>query len=118
VNLKADGTDAGKSYYFKIVAVNTIGDSEFSEPYLVVAATIPEAPTLLTRNQELTTKTVLSFTWSQGVSNGGSPIIDYKVTYDRSMNSWVEVASGLTALSFTTTYLQSITPGNYYKFRV
>jgi hypothetical protein len=50
VNLKADGTDAGKSYYFKIAAVNTIGDSELSEPYLVVAATIPEAPTLLTRN--------------------------------------------------------------------
>jgi len=50
VNLKADGTDAGKSYYFKIAAVNTIGDSELSEPYLVVAATISEAPTLLTRN--------------------------------------------------------------------
>jgi hypothetical protein len=116
--LAIDGTDAGKSYYFKISSVNTIGESELSEAYLVVAATIPEAPTLLTRNELLTTKTVLSFDWSEGVSNGGSDIIDYKVEYDQSMDTYVEVASGLTVRSFTTTYLEAITAGNYYKFKV
>lgn len=62
--------------------MNSIGESELSEPYLVVAATTPEAPTLLTRNEVLTSKTVLSFTWAEGVSNGGSPVIDYRVMYD------------------------------------
>jgi titin len=116
--LGADGSDAGKSYFFKVSAVNTIGESDLSEGYLVVAATIPDMPTLLTRNEIITTKTTLSFTWSVGVSDGGSPVIDYRVQYDQSMDVWVEVATSWTSQYFTTTYLQPITPGSEYKFKV
>lgn len=52
------------------------------------------------------------------MSNGGSPVIDYRVEYDQSMDVWIEVATSWTANYFTTSYLQPITPGNYYKFKV
>lgn len=81
-SLSDDASDAGKSYYIKVSAINTIGESELSDAYLVVAATIPDAPSHLTRNEVITTKTILSFTWSEGVSDGGSPVIDYRVWYD------------------------------------
>lgn len=79
VNLDDDGLDEGKSFYFKIAACNSIGEGEHSLPYLVVAATVPDTPTLLLRNDQLTSRSVISFTWSDGISNGGSAIIDYKV---------------------------------------
>ena len=82
VDLASDASDAGKSYYFKISAINTIGQSAQSDPHLVVAATVPDAPSLLLRNEAFTTKTVLSFTWSEGASDGGSPIIDYSILFD------------------------------------
>jgi hypothetical protein len=82
VNLDATGLDEGKSFYFKVSAVNSIGEGELSFPYLVVAATVPDAPTQLTRNNQLTSRSVLSLTWSNGVSDGGSEIIDYKVQFD------------------------------------
>jgi hypothetical protein len=37
--LTEDGSDAGKSYYFSVGALNSLGEGEKSEPLLVVAAT-------------------------------------------------------------------------------
>lgn len=61
--LATDGTDAGKSYNFQISALNTIGESDLSDEYMVVSATIPDPPFELTRNEVLTSKTTLSFVW-------------------------------------------------------
>ena len=85
----------GKSYYFKISAVNSIGEGILSDPYLVVAATQPDAPTTLTRNNQLTSRSVISFTWSDGISNGGSEIIDYRVSYDQSFGSYIKIGFNL-----------------------
>lgn len=93
--LNSDGTDAGKSYYFKVAAVNSIGEGELSDPYLIVAASSPDAPTALTRNSQLTSRSVISFTWSDGISDGGSAVIDYRVSYDQSFGSFIEIGSGI-----------------------
>lgn len=61
--LATNGSDAGKSFNFLCTAVNSIGESVYSDAYLVVAATIPDAPTMLVRNN-ITTKTMLSLSWS------------------------------------------------------
>jgi hypothetical protein len=37
--LTVDGSDAGKSYYFSVSALNTLGEGVLSDPLLVVAAT-------------------------------------------------------------------------------
>jgi hypothetical protein len=101
--LAGDGSDEGKSFYFKISAANSIGEGERSLPYLVVAATVPDPPQSLVRNDQLTSRSVISFSWSDGVTSGGSAIIDYKVSYDQSFGSWIEIGSGITTQSFTTT---------------
>lgn len=95
--LEVDGSDAGKSYFFKVSAVNALGEGELSEPYLVVAATVPDAPIELTRNDDLTSKTVVSFTWSEGTSHGGTPVIDYRISFDQSTNDFVVIGSQFTS---------------------
>jgi hypothetical protein len=69
----------------------------------------------LTNDPTTTTDTVIRFTWADGASDGGSPVIDYTVYYDQGTDSFVELISGVT----TQYYLaQSLTPGTTYKFKV
>ena len=116
--LTADGSDAGKSYFFKISAINSIGEGELSDPFLILAASVPDAPIQLLRNDILSTREVVSFTWEQGTGNGGSPVIDYRVSYDQGIGSFVVIGDSYTSQSFTSTALQGITPGHTYRFYV
>jgi hypothetical protein len=77
--------------------VNALGEGELSEPYLVVAATVPDAPIELTRNDDLTSRTVVSFTWSEGTSHGGSPVIDYRISFDQGIDDFVVIGSQFTS---------------------
>lgn len=61
--MTSDGSDAGKSYFFKVSAINALGEGELSDPFLVVAATVPDSPIELVRNEVLTSKTVVAFSW-------------------------------------------------------
>lgn len=65
-----------------MLATNDIGNSPLSDPFLIVAATYPDAPDNLARSNALTTLSVLSITWEDGASNGGSAILDYRISYD------------------------------------
>lgn len=112
--LSQDQSDAGKSYFFKVSAVNALGEGELSDPYLVVAATVPDAPIELTRDDELTSKTVVSFTWSDGTSHGGTSIIDYRVTFDQGTGDFVVIGSSFTSQFFTSTAVQNIQSGVMY----
>jgi len=44
---------------------------------------VPDAPINLANDPTTTTDTVIKFTWNQGVSNGGTSVIDYSVYYDQ-----------------------------------
>jgi hypothetical protein len=44
---------------------------------LVSVIVVPSAPTLLIRNNLTSTPTAIGFDWTDGASNGGSPILDY-----------------------------------------
>jgi hypothetical protein len=48
---------AGRSYYFKVSAVNSIGAGPLSAGYNVVSATFPDPPSALTRNNVDTSQT-------------------------------------------------------------
>lgn len=76
-----------------MAAVNSLGEGTPSEPYLIVAATVPDAPINFLRDDELTSRSVLSFTWQQGTSNGGTGVIDYRVSFDQGVGSFVEIGS-------------------------
>jgi len=48
--IDADGSMAGRSYFFKVAAVNSIGAGPLSAGYNIVSATFPDPPSALTRN--------------------------------------------------------------------
>lgn len=48
----------------------------------------------------ITSATVIGLTWSNGLSNGGSAVIDYRVYYDRAADDWIELASGIATRSY------------------
>jgi hypothetical protein len=65
-----------------------------------------------------TTITALSFTWQNGASNGGSPIIGYNVYFDQGVGNFIMLTSGVTLQSYTTSAATPITTGANYKFMV
>lgn len=71
------------SFFFKVAAVNSIGVGPLSNGYNIVSATFPDSPTSLTRNDALTSMTTLSLSWNDGISNGGSSVIDYRISFDQ-----------------------------------
>lgn len=59
---------------------------------------------------------MITFTWINGLSNGGSPVIDYRIWYDQSIGNFVTLATGVTTLSYTTNF--TISAGATYSFFV
>lgn len=69
--------------------------------------TIPSSPVYLVETITSRTTTSVSFSWSNGVSNGGSAIIDYRISYDQGLNQFVVLASGVLTQNYTATGLIS-----------
>jgi hypothetical protein len=57
---------------------------------------VPDAPINLANNPLITSDSVVGFTWTDGASDGDSPVIDYKITYDESTGNYVTLVEGLT----------------------
>lgn len=67
--------------FAKVLAYNKYGDSIESEPGNgAIIITFADAPIDLAEVAILRTHSSISFTWAQGLSNGGSPEIDYRVS--------------------------------------
>jgi len=63
----------GYSIVIKVEAINAYGTSQVSlAGNGAVIVFVPDAPILLQNNPSVTSKTTIGFTWSQGLSNGGS----------------------------------------------
>lgn len=43
---------------------------------------VPDAPVSLQNNPSVTTNAVIGFTWHDAANDGGSPIIDYRISFD------------------------------------
>lgn len=70
----------GASIQVKVAAINVVGSSEYSAVGNgAVILTIPDAPLSLADDVLVTTKSQIGMTWYQGVNNGGTPVIDYRV---------------------------------------
>ena len=67
----------------KISASNLYGTSAYSVIGSgAVIQYVPLAPRYLSNNVDLTSATSISIYWIDGISNGGTAIIDYSVFYD------------------------------------
>jgi hypothetical protein len=59
-----------------------IGLSLLSSEVSILCARIPDAPTTLANALLITSDVKIGLTWADGLTNGGSAIIDYKVSFD------------------------------------
>jgi len=65
------------------VAINKYGDSLASdEGNGAEMWTNPDAPISLIEDLSGRSLNSIAFTWKEGASNGGSPVIDYRIYYD------------------------------------
>lgn len=111
----ASGLSIGQWYQVRVQARNDVGLSDFSLSLSILAATFPDTPINLARDDLETTATQIGLTWSKGLSNGGTPILDFRVLYDAGINNWQLLSDGITETSYTTPILTS---GTTYKFKI
>ena len=101
----------------KIIAVNAYGESVFSD----VGSggkiqAIPDPPINLIDIPEITAAGIIAFQWDEGASNGGTPVLDYRITYaEGRLITWSVLDTLYASNSKTTTGLIG---GLTYKFRV
>ena len=105
----------GVYYQFKVVAVNSIGESDPSPAESIIAATIPDAPnapTLVFQDE-----TNIEIAWTANF-NGGTPIDDYEVHWKLSTDTDYlnSVLSTGNALSHEVT--TGLEVGKEYDFKV
>ena len=71
------------SIFARIVAVNVIGESQMSEEGNGASVVFKaDAPYSLSRNDATTVAGTIGLTWAEGLSNGGSPVLDYTIIFD------------------------------------
>jgi hypothetical protein len=106
----------GSHVYAKIIAYNIYGDSMTSEPgFEAIILTVPNAPRYLGETVSARTENSITFTYSAGAANGGAPVLDYRISYDQASDTYIELESGVTTLSYTAI---GLTAGQTYKFKV
>jgi len=68
----------------KVNAYNGIGvsPSKDSNQEIIKIIVVPDAPVQLTRDSSATTTSAAGLNWQDGASDGGTPVIDYRVSYD------------------------------------
>lgn len=71
---------------FKVQSRNLVGYSADSEEVSILAAKLPDAPTQLSNVPDVTTAYQVGLSWNEGPYNGGSPVIDYEVSYAEVIN--------------------------------
>ena len=79
----------------------------------ILLPTIPNPPTALTIDTDLTEGTQISFSWTAPASNGGSPVTGYQISWDQGNGSWVVYDSKYTSTSLT---VLDLTEGSSYSF--
>jgi hypothetical protein len=88
---------AGSIYKFKVTATNSVGISLESSELPILVAKLPDAPLNLANVPEVTTGYQVGLTWTDGVYDGSSPVIDYQVSFTEvSVNTYAIFASGIT----------------------
>ncbi len=106
------GLTNGETYYYKVSAVNSVGEGPFSNEDSATPATVPNAPQGLVATPG---DAQVILTWSAPSSNGGSTITAYKIY--RSTTSGTETL--LDTIGNVLTYTDTaVSNGQIYYYRV
>jgi hypothetical protein len=94
-----------------VTAFNSYGQSALSSASNgAVILNVPDAPLSLAEQTLVTTASQVGLKWTDGISNGGSVVIDYTISYNT--GSWETLASGVLTQSYTT--VVALTLGQSY----
>jgi titin len=103
-------------YKFKIESRNAFGFSTtFSNEATIRAASLPDAPVQFYNNIAVTASGTIGLTWSPGAYDGGSPVIDYRISYHAGSDPYVVLTTGVTASFYTAS---SLTANLIYTFKI
>lgn len=73
----------GDSVFARVVAINYYGESLASDSGNgATILLVPDSPIVLSDIPSVTTAYVIGLSWADGTSTGGTPIIDYRITFD------------------------------------
>ena len=78
------------------------------------AASVPTAPQSLANNPAVTASGTVGLTWVAPSSDGGSPIIDYQVSFKTGTAAFSALATGIPSTSYTAS---SLTADTIYTFK-
>ncbi len=92
----------GSSVFATVLATNIIGSSTTSlGGNGAIILITPDAPSNLVNVAAITTATQIGLLWSTGSANGGTPVIDYKLSYDQGNGTVKVYQSGILSTSIT-----------------
>ena len=110
-----DSVTNGQTYFYKVSAVNSVGDGPLSNEASatpISSATVPGAPQDLTATAGDTT---VSLAWSPPTSNGGSPITNYLIYRGTTSDGETLVQTLPVVLAYTDS---GLTNGQPYFYKV
>jgi cytochrome c biogenesis protein CcdA/fibronectin type 3 domain-containing protein len=109
-------TDKGlanfQTYYYKVSAVNSVGEGPKSNEFNAIPGTAPTIPQNL---QAILGDTYINLTWQAPASNGGSAITNYKVWRGTTSGTEIFLTSVYPSLWFNDT---GLTNGEIYYYKV
>lgn len=106
----------GASIYAKVVATNAYGASTISsEGNGAVILTTPDAPLNFAEVVSSKTSSSITVEWSEGSANGGTPVLDYQVSYLEQEQVDEVLVTGVTSTELT---ISSLTTGQEYTIKV
>lgn len=107
---------AGDSIYAKVSATNFYGESALStEGNGATYTTVPDAPVSIAEDVSERTRNDLKLTWSEGTSNGGLSVMDFRISQRFQGDSYQVIASGISQTSYT---IRGLYLGAIYEFKV
>jgi len=107
----------GDSIEVKIAATNAYGTSDFSLLGSgAVLQIVPYAPRFLQNDLSVTSASQLQITWQDGITDGGTPVIDWLVEMEEQPGLWVLLEDSITQRVFTSAFV--VEEGETYNLAV
>jgi len=113
-SITVTGLMNGISYDFRVAAANVNGVGLYSAEVSAIPSTVPDAPVNL---KVVPGNSQVYVSWSDGPSDGGSPITNYKIEYKLN-TTLVPPGQWSVQYSMTTTTIYFLKNGSLYNFQV